>query len=305
MRRRLLPSLNALVAFEATVRHGSIVQAAAELHLSTSAVSRAVRQIEDALQVVLFDRVRQRVVLTEAGRAYGQVARQLLDELEQTTFRVMAYGVASGSLSLGVFSTFASKWLIPRLPSFQKPRPGVIVSCFIHPKPFDFDEHQLDAAIHYGEPVWPGAMVEPLFGDLLVPVAGADLAMSREFRGAADLLDLPLLHELTRPLAWHDWFKANGVESRHTLQGARFDQFTTVAAAAAAGLGIGLIPLFLIQDEIKTGRLKIVLNRPLPGPHKYHFVYPHRSAGSKLLEEFRTWIVAEAAKAQLETLTAV
>lgn len=305
MRRRLLPSLNALVAFEAAVRHGSIVQAASELNLSTSAVSRAVRQVEDALQVVLFDRVRQRIVLTEAGRAYGQVARQLLDELERTTFRVMAYGVASGSLSLGVFSTFASKWLIPRLPTFQNPRPGIIVSCFIHARPFDFDEHQLDAAIHYGEPVWPGAIVEPLFGDLLVPVAGPQLADARPFNEAVDLLALPLLHEVTRPLAWQDWFQANGVQNKSTLQGARFDQFATVTAAAAAGLGVGLIPLFLIQDELATGKLKIVLNRPLPGPHRYHFVYPHRSVGSKLLEEFRKWIVAEAAKAERETLRGV
>lgn len=291
MQRRLLPSLNALVAFEATARFGSVVQAAVELNLSQSAISRLVRQVEGGLNVQLFERVRQRVVLTEAGRAYAQTIRKLITELEQDTFRVMAYGRASGSLSLGVFSTFGAKWLIPRLSVFQLSRPGVIISCFIRPAPFDFDADPLDAAIHYGEPVWPGAITVPLFGETLVPVASPDFPGIRNVPTPADLIRFPLLHEITRPSAWWEWFIGVGLEEREALQGARFDQFSLVSAAAQAGLGVGLIPSFLVEEELASGRLIIPVDHKSIGPHKYHLVYPHRNIGMQLLEEFKDWLV--------------
>lgn len=291
MQRRLLPSLNAMVAFEATARFGSIAQAAVELNLSQSAISRLVRQVEGALNVQLFQRVRQRVVLTETGRAYAQTVHRLITEFEQDTFRVMAYGKASGSLSLGVFSTFGAKWLIPRLSQFQLSRPGVIISCFIRPAPFDFDSDPLDAAIHYGEPVWPGSISVPLFGETLVPVASPDLAGIRTVSTPADLIRFPLLHEITRPSAWWDWFLGVGIEEREALQGARFDQFSLVSAAAQARLGVGLIPSFLVEEELASGRLIIPVEYRTTGPHKYHLVYPHRNSGMQLLEEFKDWLV--------------
>lgn len=295
MERRLIPSLNALAAFEAAARHGSIVGASNELHLSQSAVSRLVKQVEDALQVTLFDRIRQRLVLTEAGRSYAHSLRGMFHDLEETTFRVMAYGVASGSLSIGVFSTIATKWLIPRLPRFQALEPDVVVNCFVRPAPFDFDTDMLDAAIHYGRPVWPGATLEPLFGETLVPVGSPDLPRLRELRTAADLAALPLLHEVTRPGAWHEWFGANAVDNPRAFHGARFDQFGMVAQAAIAGLGVALIPRFLIEEELESGRLVILLDRPIAGPNKYYFVTPHRNVGMRPLEMLRRWLVEESA----------
>ena len=293
MQRRLLPSLNALAAFEATARHGSVVQASLELGLSQSAVSRLVRQVEAALQVPLFDRVKQRLELTEAGCAYGQTVRTMFDQLEQSTFHVMASGTAAGSLSLGVFSTLAIKWLIPRLPRFQQSRPGVIVNCYVRAEPFDFDTDPLDAAIHYGSPVWPGATAEPLFGENLVPVASPDLPGIGRIRTASDLASFPLLHEVTRPAAWRDWFLAQGVDSLGALHGARFDQFGMVTQAAAAGLGVALVPLFLVEEEFAGGRHLIPVGRPVEGPHKYYLVYPHRKAGSRLFEEFKAWLTKQ------------
>lgn len=296
MRRRLLPSLNALGAFEATARHGSVVQASEELNLSQSAVSRLVKQVEETLDVPLFARVKQRLVLTEAGRAYAKAVRSTFADLEEKTFRAMSYGRAEGSLSLGVFSTFAMKWLIPRLPAFMALQPKVMISCFVRPLPFDFESDPLDAAIHYGSPVWPNAVAEPLFGEQLLPVCSPRLAEARSIRKAKDLLSFTLLHEVTRPLSWRNWFAGHQIEVAGALQGPRFDQFGMVAAAAMAGLGIGLLPAFLVRQEIDGKRLVVPFRDTMPGEHMYHLVYPTRSSGMAAFEEFKRWIILEADK---------
>jgi LysR family glycine cleavage system transcriptional activator len=215
--------------------------------------------------------------------------------LEETTFRVMAYGISSGSLSIGVFSTFATKWLIPRLPRFKADHPDVLINCFVRPAPFDFDADTLDAAIHYGRPVWPGALVEPLFGEVLVPVASPLLPGIAAVRSAADLARLPLLHEVTRPAAWHDWFNANGVDNIQAFLGARFDQFGMVAQAAIAQCGVALIPRFLIEAELESGVLVMPINLPVSGTHQYCLVSPHRNKGLRPLQDFRDWLIAESA----------
>lgn len=296
MRRRLLPSVSALAAFESAARHSSISAAAAELHLSQSAVSRLVRQVEDALEVKLFERVRQRIVLTEPGRVYAQYVYEMLDNLEQTTFRVMGYGTTGGTLSLGVFPTLAIKWLLPRLPDFKSAHPEVTVNCFVRSEQFDFEDDPLDAAIHFGEPIWPDTVVVPLFSEVLVPVASPDMPGVSAIQSAADIASLPLLHEVTRPTAWRDWFAGQGIEQPGLVQGARFDQFGLIGAAAQAGLGVGLIPRFLVEDELQAGHLKVLLDSPLESSGGYYLVYPHRNAGVKVIEAFRDWLVAEARK---------
>jgi LysR family transcriptional regulator, glycine cleavage system transcriptional activator len=296
MRRRLLPSLNALGAFEATARHGSVVHASEELNLSQSAVSRLVKQVEESLDVPLFARVKQRLILTEAGRAYAKAVHSTLTDLEVKTFRAMSYGRAEGSLSLGVFSTFAIKWLIPRLPTFTALRPKVMVSCFVRPTPFDFETDPLDAAIHYGIPSWPNAVAEPLFGEILIPVCSPRLAGARSIRKAKDILSFTLLHEVTRPLAWRNWFAVHSLEVAGTLQGPRFDQFGMVAAAAMAGLGVGLLPAFFVRQEIAAKTLIVPFSDAMPGEHMYHLVYPVRSSGMAAFEEFKKWIILEAGK---------
>ena len=296
MRRSLVPSHHALAAFETVARHGGVMRAAEELHLSQSAISRLIKQVEDAIQVKLFDRIRQRLVLTEAGRAYARELRKVIRGLEQATLRVMAYGAGggAGTINLGVFSTFGAKWLIPRLSEFKRLQPSVVISCYARPRPFSFDEDPLDAAVHYGEPIWPDAVLEPMFGEELVPVASPNLPGIRSLRKAKDVLSFPLLHELTRPTAWRQWFEQEGVVLPQSLPGARFDQFAMVAQAARAGLGIALVPRFLFEAEINAKELFVPFNRPVAGAHQYYFVYPHRNAANPVLLQFRDWLLGVA-----------
>jgi LysR family transcriptional regulator, glycine cleavage system transcriptional activator len=272
------------------------MRAAEELHLSQSAVSRLIKQVEDAVQVKLFDRVRQRLILTDAGRGYAREMHSILGNIEQATLRIMAYGSgrATGVLNLGVFSTFGAKWLIPRLETYKRLRPGTVICCYARPQAFSFEDDPLDATIHYGDPVWPGALAEPLFGEQLVPVASPKLAGINEMERPADLLSQPLIHEVTRPLAWKRWFEREGVALGGTLVGARFDQFIMVAEAAKAGLGVALVPRFLFESEIARGELVVPFNRPYTGDHQYYFVYPQRNFANPIVIDFKDWLLKTA-----------
>jgi LysR family transcriptional regulator, glycine cleavage system transcriptional activator len=296
MRRTLFPSVHAMMAFESVARHGGIMRASDELHLSPSAVSRLVKQVEDTVQVKLFERVRQRLVLTEAGRTYARELRKILSELEQTSLQIMAYGSGGelGTLNLGVFSTFGSKWLIPRLENFRQTNANIVVSCYVRPKPFSFDEDPLDAAIHYGDPNWPNAIVEPLFGESLVLIASPHLAGIVDLKEAKDVLSFPILHEVTRPWAWNQWFEQEKVDLPNALLGARFDQFQMVAQAAKSGLGIALVPRFLFESEIASGEFLVPLNRPLVADAKYYFVHPHRNSANPNVQIFKKWLLKTA-----------
>ncbi len=171
MARPLLPSVAALTAFESAGRHLSFSRAAAELHLTQGAVSRQIRQLEEMIGLDLFERVNQRVFLTDAGAAYLKDVRGILDELAGATRRVMASAGGGGVLDLAVLPTFATRWLMPRLPDFLAKYPGVTVNFTVRLEPFSFADDPCDAAIHHGEPTWPGAICLHLCDEAVVPVA--------------------------------------------------------------------------------------------------------------------------------------
>jgi LysR family glycine cleavage system transcriptional activator len=296
MPRPLLPSVTALSAFESAARHLSFSRAAAELHLTQGAVSRQIRQLEEMLGLDLFERVNQRVFLTDAGTTYLQDVRALLAGLTEATQRVMASAGGGGVLNLAVLPTFATRWLMPRLPRFLADHPGVTVNFSVRLEPFSFGEQPLDAAIHHGEPTWPGAVCRHLCDEAVIPVAAPAFVGDRSIGAPDDLARVPLLHQSTRPTAWRDWFDANGIDAGPAARGARFDQFGMIAQAAVAGLGVALVPRFLVEDELAAGRLAILFDLPLRSGTAYWYVYPEAKSGSALVRAFGDWL-AEASAA--------
>ena len=138
LRRAFLPSTADLLAFEAAARHQSISRAAGELHLTQSAVSRQIRQLEEQLGTALFHRVRQRVVLTDAGRVYAADVQAVLQQLSASTQKAMAFASTDGLLNLAVLPTLGTRWLIPRLGRFMALHPQVMVNLSARTEPFDF-----------------------------------------------------------------------------------------------------------------------------------------------------------------------
>ena len=291
--RLSVPSLSALAAFEAAARHGSFTRAAEELNVTQGAVSRQVGQLERGLGVALFERAKKRVSLTAAGAAYAADIRDGLSRLAAATVSAMAFRGAAGVLNLASLPTFGTRWLIPRLPRFTEAHPGITINFASKLVPFDFGREPLDAAIHFGAPIWPGARLHRLMGEEIVPVASPALVARFGLADPADLLKVPLLQQSTRPRAWANWLERQGLPPQRALMGPRFEQFAMVAQAAVAGLGLAIVPRFLVEEELRSGALVIPVDRPVAGEEGYYLVYPVEKAGLPTVTAFRDWLLAE------------
>jgi DNA-binding transcriptional LysR family regulator len=295
--RRFIPSTGVLCAFEASARLQSFTAAAAELHLTQSAVSRQIRALEEMLGSELFVRERQTIQLTTAGQAYAQEIRGALDRISQATlgFRANPRG---GTLQLAVLPTFGTRWLAPRLADFFAAHPGVTVNLTTRLEPFDFRSEGLDAAVHFGAPVWPGAELEPLMSETVVPACSPTFKRAHKLSRPADVLAAPLLHVSTRPGAWRDWFHAKRVEI-DDVPGMFVDQFAMAAQAATAGLGVALLPRFLMEPEFSGGQLVPAIPRgEVESASRYYLVWPASRASYPPLQAFAAWLRQEVAKAR-------
>jgi len=293
MRKYRIPSMGALLAFEAAARHESFTYAARELFLTESAISRQINTLESNLGVRLFVRVKQRVVLTRAGKVYGAQVRRALEGLDRDTLSIIAHGSGGGYLELAVLPTFASQWLIPRLGDFNARYPDVRVNMGVRTDTFPFADTHFEAAIHYGKPTWPGTSADFLFREEVIPVCAASL-LTQPVKSPADLLDYPLLHSTTRPDGWATWFANLGVDDNRTMHGVRYELHTMLLAAAAAGLGIALVPRFFVDTQPEPSGLIMPFEAPVVAESAYYLVYPTELSHGKPLTSFREWLLQEA-----------
>lgn len=291
--RTLTPDLIILQAFECAARHGSFTQAAAELNLTQSAVSRQIRALEAQLGVNLFERVRRHVVLSATGRSLLPSVVRLLAQSEALVQQAMASADGRFVLSIAALPTFASRWLLPRLADFAARHPEIVVNVASHSEPFDLAEQNFDLAIHYGQPVWARASCTYLCSEVILPVASPDLLASNPVELIDDFAGLPLLHLATRPRQWVDWFEQNGGRGSVGYHGHRFDQFNMIIEAAIIGLGFALLPKYLIEGELNSGRLRIVLNRPMTTDNNYYLVSPEGKADDRVAKAFERWILSQ------------
>lgn len=291
--RRFLPSTALLAAFEAAARAGSVTLAARELSLTQSAVSRQIKLLEEQLEVELFVRERQTIRLTAAGEAYSREIRDALRKISTASFNLRA-NPRGGTLNLAILPTFGTRWLAPRLPKFLAQNPGVTINLATRLSYFDFRTEALDAAIHFGPRDWPGAEMALLRSEEVVPACSPELKKQLRFRAAADIKKASLLSISTRPDAWDQWFQAQNVPGA-TGQTMYFDQFATVAQAAMVGVGVALLPTFLIQDELAGGRLVRALNLPMESKERYYLVWPPERSTYPPLIVFRDWLLAATA----------
>lgn len=287
--RRLLPSTSMLAAFEAAARTSSFSAAARELDLTQGAISRQIRALENQLGVELFVRDRQQVHLSDIGATYGEEIRSALGTIRQATLSAIA-NPGGGVLDLAILPTFGTRWLIPRLPSFLEANPGVTVNFAMRVSPFDFERDRQHAAIHYGAAQWPDADCTFLMDEEVVPVFSPALAEKFPLSQPKDFTGVALLHLTTRPNAWADWFAAFNVPKQEP-QGMFFEQFSSVAQAAAAGMGAALLPTFLIESELKSGALVPLNGGAINSSSAYYLVTPKTRAGYAPMLAFRSWLL--------------
>lgn len=288
--RRLLPSMPALLALEAVDRLGTVSAAAADLSLTQGAVSRALQGLEAQLGVALFVRDRQRLRLTPAAQEYVRQVRSSLTALSQASLRLRA-NPAGGGLSLAILPAFGVQWLAPRLPGFARAHPGVTVHLATRLRPFDFTTEGFDAAIHFGRPDWPGAEHLLLMEEVVLPVCAPSL-IPAPLAAVKDVLTLPLLQLESRPGAWGRYLAQQGMPGQRPL-GMVFDQFATMTQAAIHGLGVALLPLFLIEDALESGALMPAWPVRGHGLGSYYLVWPREAPPRPPLIAFRDWIATQ------------
>lgn len=290
--RRLTPSMSSLLAFEASARTESFTKAAHQLSLTQSAVSRQVQTLEALLGVALFQRVGRRVVLTDVGRMYLRELSGPLERIRNATLQAIAFQAGGGTLHLAVLPTFGSKWLMPRLPGFYAKHPEV--SIHVHARTYlDLDGSAMDAAIVVGDGQWSGTIAWPLLEEEMVPVIGGRAARVGKIDTVTDLLRYPLLQVATRPGVWGDWFARNGYDKELRSFGPRFELTSHLIQAVSAGMGIGLVPRVLVEDELKAGSLAVALKtaRYLSG-NSYYLVAPLARETYPPFVLFRDWLGA-------------
>lgn len=292
--RRRLPRLGTLLAFNAAAKHLSVTRAAEELALTESAVSRQISQLETQLGVKLFHRIKKRISLTQAGAAYSTRVSQTIERIERDALEIMGYESDSTVLDVATLPTVGAQWLIPRLPDFYALHPGVVVNVSARNTRFFFSETALDGALYFGQPNWPGTQADHLFDEFLLPVGSPMLVGQQEELTPGNIAELRLLHLVTRPDSWRRWFDAAMLEGPNVIRGPRFDVQANLISAARAGLGVALLPEFLIADELESGHLKVLSSLTLKSVGSYYFAYPDEKGDNPLLLAFRNWLLSQA-----------
>lgn len=283
MDRSQLP-LNALRAFEAAARHASFTRAAAELCVSQAAISHQIKGLEERLGAALFRRVPRGLALTDEGAALVPVLSEAFDRIGATLDRFMD-GRYHEVLTLGVVGTFATGWLLPRLSQFTAAHPTIDLRLLTNNNRVDLAGDGLDLAIRFGDGAWHGVHATPLLDAPLTPLCAPALARRLEEPGD---LDGETLLRSYRADEWPRWFEAAGTPCPK-IRGPVFDSSPAMAAAAAAGAGIALLPARLFETELAAGRLV----RPFAAEidaGRYWLTRLRSRAESPGMRAFRAWL---------------
>lgn len=296
---RLLPPLNALRAFEAAARHLSFTKAAAELHVTPAAIGQQVKLLEDHLGVVLFRRLHRALMLTEAGQTCLPGVRDGFDRLSEAMGRLSRLD-DSGALTVSVAPSFASKWLVPRLDSFQAAHPEIDVHIAASMQVIDFASGEVDLAIRYGGGRYEGLSVERVMTETVFPVCSPQLLKGKHaLTSPARLRHHTLIHDMSPdndPSCpdWRMWLRASGVGEVDWNRGLRFNQSSLVIEAAVSGRGVALAKSALAEADLKAGRLVRPFDRVLPIEFAYYLVCPPHKAELRKVRVFRDWLMGAA-----------
>jgi len=291
--RRLTPSMSLLVAFEAAARHLSFTRAAAELSLTQSAVSRQVQALEELLEVPLFRREGRKIALTDTGAMYQREVGGALQRISSASLQAIAYRTGGGSLHLASLPTFAAKWLMPRMNSFYGAHPGILVHMHSRVKEFDLALAGMDAAIGVGDGVRPGLVSYPLIDEVVVPVISPALRKALPMKSPADISQHLLLLVAARPYVWKDWFVSQGLPVNRMRLGPQFELTSHLIQAVASGIGVGLLPAFLVEDELRNGVLETAFDLPLRTGAAYHLFIPPEKLSLRPIMAFRDWLLEQ------------
>lgn len=289
----LLPSLNGLLVFEAAARHLSFTRAAAELNVTQTAVSHQIRRLEEQLGVRLFVRQTRTLALTREAQDYLPPIRAAFEDVRAATERLLR-GPRDSVLTVSSMVSIASKWLVPRLASFQEANPGIDVRIATGTRLVDFRREDVDLAIRYGRGHWPGLRADWLMREEIFPVCAPSLLAS--LGQPDDLANHTLLQVELVFDEWRVWLTAAGLPpTLATRRIIRFDDRMMALQAAIDGLGVALGRSPIVDADIAAGRLVVPFGAyQLPSEAGYYLVCPEETAQRPKIARFRAWVLAAA-----------
>jgi LysR family glycine cleavage system transcriptional activator len=298
-----LPSLDLLKGFEAAARLLSFTKAADELHLTQSAVSRQIQDLEQQLGVPLFQRRHRALALTDAGQQLFSAAAQVLATMRAVTDRVRASSGARRVLSVTTMASFASLWLVPRLAGFARDHPDVDVRIATEPRMQDLEREGLDVGIRYCTDAIAGPEATRLFGERVFPVCSPALARDskRPLREPADLRHHVLLQyddpEGYAPwLNWKSWLELFGLADLRPAGSILLSGYEHIIPAAIAGQGVALGRSPLVRELIAARTLVAPFPRASESLRAYFAVVSETAEGRPEVDDFVKWLRSEAAR---------
>jgi LysR family transcriptional regulator, glycine cleavage system transcriptional activator len=294
------PPLNAIRAFEAAARRGSFAEAAAELHVTHWAIGKQVRLLEEWLGIPLFERRGRGIILTDEGAdmlTNVSAAFSLLEEATEKLRRPEVRPRISGLVRVNVLSSFALRWLLPRLSNFHEQHPNIIVQISTTSRKLRSISTAFDLGVRSGHEHSPGLRSEFLLLDRRRPACSPELLRKRPIETAQDLRRHTLLHSLTTRSAWSSWLAEAGVPRLVPFRELVLEHVYLQLQAAVNGLGIALASLPLIESDIAAGRLICPISAPEWGADDYELVINEDRAKDAAVQAFRDWIL-QAARGQ-------
>ncbi|KZK76846.1 HTH-type transcriptional activator AmpR [Pseudovibrio sp. W64] len=279
--------LNALRAFEVAARQGSFTRAAIELRVTQAAVSHQLIALEELLGTPLFHRTPKGLILTDEGTALHPILTQSFDRIGNILDRFLD-GRYQETLNVGVVTTFATGYLIERLPDFQQKHPGVNLRLFTNNNRVNITKEGLDIAIRFGEGLWPGLQATPLLTTPLTPLCSPDIGLSLKTR--QDLTNHTLFRSY-RSDEWELWFQ-HAATACPKITGPVFDSSLAMADMVEAGLGIALLPHDMFKRRISEGRLV----RPFPlevTTGKYWLTHLKSKPATPATTLFKNWLLTQ------------
>jgi LysR family transcriptional regulator, glycine cleavage system transcriptional activator len=290
LRPQSLPSLG---VFAVAARHQNFAHAAEELHLTASAVSHHVRQLERTLNSTLFQRHARGVILTPSGRALADAATAALADLEAVAGTFRERGRSVTTVTVATLHSFTYCWLLPRLGRFTAVHPKVRFKFETSIALARFDAAGPDVAIRYGTGDWPGLASHHLMNEVLLPVASPTLPGFRRIAEPRDILRLPLVHDMGLQ-GWPEWFRAAGVHGVTIPDMHIFTESTDSVLAAAHGLGATLVRSRIGASYLASGQVVRLPGPTLKARFAYYAVYPSHRRPSAVLTAFIEWLQQEA-----------
>jgi LysR family glycine cleavage system transcriptional activator len=291
---RSIPPLNALRAFEAAARTGSFKSAALDLYVSQSAVSHQIKHLEKVLGVKLFDRRTRAVALTEAGRSYLPFLQQAFDSISDGT-RLLTRVPREDILTVRMYSTFAVRWLVSRLDTFQERYPDVQVRLTTSQTDTVFPDQEIDLAVMIGQPQAGLAHYEYLFSPTMFPVCSPKLMATRSpIKRPSDLAGLTILQVYPSAGDWTAWLKATRTKGVDPDSGLRFDSYDHALRMAARGLGVALAMQPYVSEDLAAALLVAPLPRhTVPAPGDWYLVYVAEKKTPRKIAMFQAWLLEE------------